>query len=70
MEITFLGAQIILSILLILAILVQSKGTGFGRSFSKGGTSFTRRGLERIVFRSTFILVALLVIVSLLQLVL
>lgn len=59
--------QIILSILLMAAILIQAKGTGFGRSWG-GSTTFTRRGLEKLVFRATFVLAALFLIMSVLQL--
>ncbi len=61
--------QMILSVLLILAIVVQNKGTGFGRVWSAGPKSFTRRGLEKLVFRATFILTGLLIIISILSLV-
>ena len=60
--------QIAISLLLVLVILVQTKGTGFGRAFGGGSSSFTRRGLEKVVFRLTFVLVASLVVVSILQL--
>ena len=60
--------QITFSLLLVLVILVQTKGTGFGRAYGGGSASFTRRGLEKVVFRLTFVLVALLGAVSLLQL--
>lgn len=59
--------QIILSAALVGMILVQSKGTGFGRAWGSGGTSFTRRGLEKIVFRATFVITALFLVVSILQ---
>lgn len=62
-------AQMVIALLLVVAILVQNKGTGFGRVWGAGPQSFTRRGLEKLVFRATFVLVALLVIVSILQLV-
>lgn len=61
--------QMIASVLLVLAILVQNKGTGFGRVWGAGPQSFTRRGLEKLVFKATFVLVAILVVVSILQLV-
>ncbi len=63
---TFLLIQSISAILLIGVILIQARGTGFGRS---GGStsSFTRRGLERLVFRLTFILAAVFILVSILQ---
>jgi protein translocase SecG subunit len=60
--------QIIIALLLMGAVLIQAKGTGFGRSWG-GSTSFTRRGLEKLVFRATFVLSALFLIISTLQLV-
>jgi preprotein translocase subunit SecG len=61
--------QIVISLLLIVLILVQARGTGFGRSSGMGGgASFTRRGLENLIFKSTFVLVALFLAVSILQL--
>lgn len=56
--------QIILSIILIVFILVQNKGTGFGRVWG-GSPSFTRRGLEKIIFKLTFVFTGLFVILSL-----
>ena len=60
--------QIIVALLLMGAILIQAKGTGFGRSWG-GSTSFTRRGLEKLIFKATFVLSALFLIISVLQLV-
>jgi protein translocase SecG subunit len=57
--------QIVVSIILIGLILIQAKGTGFGRV---GGTSFTRRGLEKLVFRLTFVIAFIFLGVSMLQL--
>ena len=60
--------QIIVGVILVLFVLVQVKGTGFGRVW--GGTpSFTRRGLEKLVFKLTFIVAAIFVILSLISLV-
>jgi len=57
--------QIAVSILLISLILIQTKGTGLGRTFGiSGGTSFTRRGLEKLIFKLTFILAAAFLILS------
>jgi protein translocase SecG subunit len=62
--------QIIISVSLIFLILIQAKGTGLGRTFGGGsGTSFARRGLEKLIFRLTFILVGLFLAISVLQLV-
>lgn len=69
MQNIFLIIQMIVSAFLIVMILVQNKGTGFGRAWSAGPSSFTRRGLEQLVFKATFVLVAILVAVSILQLI-
>ena len=55
-----LVGQIIVSAILIILILLQARGIGFGRS-SLGGSqsSFSRRGLEKVVFKLTFILVGI-----------
>lgn len=57
--------QIILAISLICLILIQSRGTGFGRP-SSNSSSFTRRGIEKIVFKLTFIVCAIFTVVSIL----
>lgn len=61
--------QLFSATFLIVAILVQSRGTGFARS-SKGSASFTRRGLEKLVYRATFLIAAVFMIVSILQFIL
>lgn len=58
--------QAVVSIAAVALILLQVKGTGFGRVWG-GGASFTRRGLEKIVFKATFVLVAFFIILSVLQ---
>lgn len=60
--------QIVISVALIGLVLIQARGTGFGRS-SSGGGSFTRRGLEKLVFRSTFVVVFLFIVLSILRLI-
>lgn len=66
MQTAILVIQSLLAIVIILLILVQSKGKGFSRSLSGG--SFTRRGLEQIVYRFTFVAVGAFILVSILQL--
>lgn len=64
-----LVSQIIVSVLLIAAILIQNKGVGLGRVWGgSSGSSFTRRGLEKLIFKLTFVLVAAFVILSIAQL--
>jgi preprotein translocase subunit SecG len=50
-------AQIIVSILLIITILLQERSSGLSGVFG-GGSEFyhTRRGLEKIIFWSTIVL--------------
>lgn len=51
-------AQIIVSLLLIVAILMQSKGTGLSAVFGGEGNVYrTKRGAEKTIFIFTIILV-------------
>lgn len=60
--------QIIVGVALVAMILVQSKGTGLGRAWGgSGGTSFTRRGLERLLYRGTFVASFIFVFLSIAQ---
>ena len=57
--------QVLLSLMVIGAVLLQAKGAGLGNIFGGGGETFhTRRGVERTLFRATIVLVALFVGVS------
>ena len=66
MDMFLLSIQVISALLLIVLITLQTKGKGFGPK-SSGGASFTRRGLEKVVFRFTFVLAAIFIIVSILR---
>lgn len=51
--------QIIVSILLIGAILLQQRGTGLSATFGGEGNVYrTKRGLEKIIFWATIVLAA------------
>ena len=54
--------QSISAVLLIIFVLLQVRGTGFGRS--SNSSSFTRRGIEKLVFKLTFVVTALFLIMS------
>ena len=70
MKYTLTIVQIVVSIALIFVIMIQARGTGLGRTFGGGGgTSFSRRGLEKLIFKLTFVLVSLFLVISILQLV-
>lgn len=60
--------QIVIAIVLSGMILLQVKGTGFGRVWGGLSTSATRRGLEGLIFKLTFVLAFLFIAVSLLAL--
>ena len=61
-------AEIIVSVVLIVAVLMQVKGAG-GGVFGGGQTTFrTRRGLERILFQFTLVLGGIFVLLAIISL--
>lgn len=51
-------AQIMMSIFMVIAILLQNRAEGLGSMFGGGGEIFrTKRGLEKFLYRFTFFLV-------------
>lgn len=68
---TFAIFQVILSILLMVLVLLQAKGTGLGSAFGgEAGFYRTKRGFEKLLFRGTIIVAALFVIISIIGLLL
>lgn len=64
-------AQLVISILLIVAILLQNRGTGLGSAFGgSGGVYLTKRGLEKKLFIVTIILAVLFFSISFLGIIL
>ncbi len=60
--------QIIIATILVVVILMQSRGSGFGGAFGTQAAVFrTRRGIERYLFRGTVLLAAVFVAVALLS---
>lgn len=58
-------AQILVSVVLIVVVLLQAKGSGFGAGL--GGTTSgyrTRRGLEKTLFQATIVLVIIFLAMS------
>lgn len=69
MQTYFNIAQIILSVALILAILLQVRGGGLGGIFGQPDTVYrTKRGVEKTLFQFTVILVVLFIAVSIINL--
>jgi len=59
-------AQIIVSILLAVSVLLQNRAEGLGQMFGGGGEIFrTKRGLEKFLYCFTIALIVVLVILSL-----
>ncbi len=62
-------AQIVLSVALILAILLQVRGGGLGGIFGQADTVFrTKRGVEKTLFQLTIVLVVLFITISIVSL--
>lgn len=62
--------QISISVILIVVVLLQVKGSGFGAALGgmSGGSVYrTKRGLERTLFQATILLVAAFVLISFLS---
>ncbi len=61
-------AQLLISVVLIIVILLQTRGTDIGAAFGAGGgggSSFrTRRGLEKTLFQITIVLAIVFVGIS------
>mgnify|MGYP001560457756 CR=1 FL=1 len=52
--------QIVISVLLITAILLQQRGTGLSATFGGEGNVYrTKRGLEKFIFAATIVLAVL-----------
>jgi preprotein translocase subunit SecG len=69
MKTYFTIAQMILSVALTVALLLQVKGGGLGGIFGQADTVYrTRRGVEKTLFQITIVLIVLFVGVSLLML--
>ena len=65
---TYLGiTQILISIMLVGSILLQVRGQGGGLFGSAGGTFRVRRGIEKVLFQGTIVLVILFLFISILS---
>jgi preprotein translocase subunit SecG len=62
--------QIVISSILIIAVLLQAKGSGFGAALGgmSGGSTFrTKRGLEKTLFQATILLTIVFIFISFLS---
>lgn len=63
---TWLILQAIIAVLITVSVLLQSQGGGLGQAFGGGGGEnyHTRRGLEKVLYNATIVLIALFALVS------
>lgn len=60
--------QITISLILIALILLQAKGVGLGSTFGGQSQAYhSKRGVEKLVFTTTIVIVVIFVIISLLN---
>lgn len=63
-------AQVVVSVFLVGAILLQAQGSGLGTSWGGGGETYhTKRGVERVVFILTIVGVIIFACLSIANLV-
>ncbi len=62
--------QLIIALLLIIVVILQTRGSEMGMSFGGGGESYrSKRGLEKILFYATIVLAAIFALLSVLALI-
>lgn len=65
METVLLISQVVLSIFIIVAILLQAQGSGLGATWGGGGETYhTKRGVEKVLFYATIVMIVLFAIIS------
>ncbi|NCN51065.1 MAG: preprotein translocase subunit SecG [Candidatus Pacebacteria bacterium] len=69
MQTGLLILQIVFSIGIVIAVLLQPEGTGLGSTWGGGGDSYhTKRGVEKVLFYATILMIVLFTLTSILQL--
>ena len=67
----FLALQILVSVSLVVAIVLQAQGTGLGSTWGGGGESYhTRRGVEKVLFALTIVGIILFAVLSIINILL
>lgn len=65
MQTFWLIAQVTTAVFIIVAVLLQAQGTGLGSTWGGGGETYhTRRGVEKVIFNATIVLIVLFSLVS------
>lgn len=61
--------QVVVSLLLILVILMQNRGTGLGGAFGGESNIYrSKRGIEKVLYIATLVLAILFVVLSIINL--
>jgi protein translocase SecG subunit len=61
--------QVIAAIILVISILLQHRGTGLGGAFGGEDLSYrSRRGVEKLLFRTTIVFAAIFIVAAIAQL--
>jgi len=59
--------QVVICGILIVSVLLQNRAEGLGKMFGGGGEVFrTKRGLEKVLYYTTIVLIIALIVISLL----
>lgn len=62
----YLIAEIVVCAFLIISILLQNRAEGLGKMFGGGGEVFrTKRGIEKLLYNATIVLIILFALLSL-----
>lgn len=62
--------QVVLAVLMIVAILLQQRGSGLGAAFGGSSNVFsTKRGIDKVLFNATIVIAIIFFLVSLANLV-
>ncbi len=59
--------QVVICVVLVISVLLQNRAEGLGKMFGGGGEVFrTKRGLEKVLYYTTIVLIVALIAISLL----
>ena len=62
--------QIVIAALLIVAILLQQRGTGLSATFGgEGSVYFKKRGAEKVIFIATIVLVVIFILSAIIRMI-
>jgi protein translocase SecG subunit len=69
MNTAFIIGQIVIGVLLVISIILQTRGSTVGIAFGGSGESYrSKRGLEKLLFYATIVLAVLFASISILSL--